>query len=210
MLTDAQLWSAAALMQALRTLLPLGEIWTPIMDRLIRAIAYLESGALDKVSFYRDTTAFVQYIQEQIPSTYLGVSVTGHSLGGGLSIITGAQTGVPAVALSGPNAVLSRLSFTPEVSQSALDSKTFNIIPARDVVPMIDDRAQNFQQIRCNTQFADVIGCHNSVRSLCEIIYTCGTGPRPAICQCATVFGYPPALPKAGTTRTFDEACGIV
>lgn len=29
MLTDAQLWSAAALMQILREMLPLGDMWTP-------------------------------------------------------------------------------------------------------------------------------------------------------------------------------------
>jgi hypothetical protein len=32
-LADSQLWSAAALMQGLRAILPAGEIWTPIMDR---------------------------------------------------------------------------------------------------------------------------------------------------------------------------------
>jgi lipase ATG15 len=75
------------------------------------------------VSFYRDTTAFVNFLKEN--STYSGVGVTGHSLGGGLSIITGAQAGVPAVALSGPNAMLSRLSFDPPISVEDLDSKTF-------------------------------------------------------------------------------------
>ena len=33
MLADSQLWSAAALMQGLRLILPAGEIWSPIMDR---------------------------------------------------------------------------------------------------------------------------------------------------------------------------------
>jgi lipase ATG15 len=33
MLADIQLWSAAALMQGLRAILPAGEIWTPIFDR---------------------------------------------------------------------------------------------------------------------------------------------------------------------------------
>ena len=50
-------------------------------------------------------------------------------IAGGLSIITGAQTDIPAVAVSGPNAMLSRLSFEPPLSVEALNSKTFNIIP---------------------------------------------------------------------------------
>ena len=124
MLTDAQLWSAAALLQIHRELLPVGAVWTPILDQLIRAITKIESTSIESVSFYKDTTAFVNFINNQT-TTYLGVSVTGHSLGGGLSIITGAQTGVPAVALSGPNAMLSRRSFDPPITQEDLDSKTF-------------------------------------------------------------------------------------
>ena len=33
MLADSQLWSAAALMQGIRFILPAGELWTPILDR---------------------------------------------------------------------------------------------------------------------------------------------------------------------------------
>jgi lipase ATG15 len=33
MLADSQLWSAAALMQGVRFILPAGELWTPILDR---------------------------------------------------------------------------------------------------------------------------------------------------------------------------------
>lgn len=149
----------------------------------------------------------MEYLQSQIPGNYSGVAVTGHSLGGGLAMITAAQTSIPGVGLSGPNSMLSRTSFIPPVSIEDLNSKTFNIIPHRDVVPMIDDRAQNFQQIRCLTRQADVIGCHDSTRSLCEILYNCGTGPRPAICECVSLFDYPEPTPKAGTNRTFAEAC---
>jgi lipase ATG15 len=156
MLTDAQLWSAAALMQVHRQLLPFGVMWTPIIKQLIRAITAIESSSIEAVSFYKDTTKFTKWVQAQ--SKFGGVGLTGHSLGGGLSIITGAQTGVSAVALSGPNAMLSRKSFDPPILREALDSKTFNIIPERDLVPMIDDVAQNWQSIRCEAEFANVIG----------------------------------------------------
>ena len=51
-------------------------------------------------------------------------------------MITGAQTQRPAVALSGPNNVLSRKSFSPSLSKEDLDRLTFNIIPDRDPVAM--------------------------------------------------------------------------
>ena len=151
MLTDAQLWSAAALMQVHRALLPIGVIWnsstsffgpfgniyfallasqltnhspSTVIDELIKAITRLESKSIGEVSFYKDTTNFVKFIKGQ-PETYSGVGITGHSLGGGLAIISGAQAKVPAVALSGPNAMLSRKSFDDPISIEDLDSKTF-------------------------------------------------------------------------------------
>ena len=84
-----------------------------------------------------------------------------------------------------------------------------NIIPARDIVPKIDDVAQNFQHIRCEAEFTDVVGCHNSIRSLCEISFSCGSRNRPVLCACVTEFNYPEPAPKNGTTRTFAEACNI-
>lgn len=152
-------------MQTLRLLLPLGDIWTPIMPLLINAISKVESQTIAQVSFYKDTTAYTNYIKQQVENgTYIGVSVTGHSLGGGLSIITGAQSKVPAVGLSGPNTMLTRLSLEPQVEANDLDKWTFNIVPERDIVPMFDDKAQNYQFIRCTSVYGDIIGCHDSTR----------------------------------------------
>lgn len=108
--------------------------------------------------------------------------------------------------------MLSRSSFDPPLSAEALDSKTFNIIPERDVVAMIDDKAQNVQSIRCETSLEDVVGCHDSTRSLCEIIYSCGSGfgisRRPVLCECVTLFNYPEPIPVSeATNMTFSEFC---
>lgn len=59
------------------------------MNQLISAITKVESESIARVSFYKDTTRFARYLVGQTPDTYRGVAVTGHSLGGGLSIITG-------------------------------------------------------------------------------------------------------------------------
>ena len=125
-------------------------------------------------------------------------------------MITGVQTRIAAISLSGPNAMLYRKSFDPPITVDALDSKTFNIvIPERDVVPMLDDRAQNFQFIRCETDLSDVVGCHDSTRSLCEIMFTCGSGDRPVLCECVRMFNYPLPLPKDPDSNvTFAEVCG--
>jgi hypothetical protein len=94
---------------------------------------------------------------------------------------------------------------------SLVNRSSKNIIPQRDVVPMIDDVAQNWQGIRCQAGFVDVVGCHNSIRSLCEIMYSCGTGNRPFLCACVTEFNYPEPVLKAGANSSvsFKELCGI-
>lgn len=90
-----------------------------------------------------------------------------------------------------------------------------NIIPSRDLVPMIDDVAQNWQGIRCQADFKNVIGCHSAARSLCEILYTCGSrGERPIPCMCVYEFGYSEPIPSTvsssgNDTLSFAEQCGM-
>jgi hypothetical protein len=77
---------------------------------------------------------------------------------------------------------------------------------------MIDDVAQNWQGIRCQADFKNVIGCHSAARSLCEILYTCGSrGTRPIPCMCVYDFGYSEPIPISSETATptFAEQCGM-
>ena len=170
----------------------------------------MESKAIDSVSFYKDTRKFVSHINRQVDEgIYKGVAIVGHSLGGGLAIINGAQERVKTFALSGPNALLLRKSVTPTLPTEALDAFTFNVVPQYDIVPMIDDRAQNIQEIRCTAEDSKSTACHDAQRSICEIIHACGTGPRPALCHCHNRFGYPRPTPKLGSNSslTFEEVC---
>lgn len=196
-LSDAQLWSAAALSQYLRAILPLGEIWTPIFENLINAVSWIEADSLEEVSYYKETVRFVEYLKsgaEEVQN-FNDVRVTGHSLGGGLAFITGAQTKTPAIGLSGPNNRLSRKTFDPKISEDALDEYTFNIVPDRDPVPRIDDLSELYQRIHCTAPKNNPVDCHTASRSLCEILVKCGNNPststRPIFCECSKVFGYP-------------------
>lgn len=204
-LTDIQLWSAAAVFQILRGVLPGGQIWTPILHHLVNVISWLASESINRVAFYKETTAFAKALIEE--NYYDDIQVTGHSLGGGLAIITGAQSNIPAIALSGPNAMIGRDTFSPPVTAEALNTMTFNVIPDRDIVPRFDDRGKLFQEINCLANDNDLAGCHTASRSLCEVLYTCGTMGRPALCECHTKYGYPVPKAKDNANRTFEEAC---
>uniref|UniRef100_A0A7S3PDK4 Fungal lipase-type domain-containing protein n=1 Tax=Amphora coffeiformis TaxID=265554 RepID=A0A7S3PDK4_9STRA len=205
MISDAQLWSASWLAQQVRAMLPFGEIWNPILEELVEMIGVLQNDSLKKVAFYVQTSNFVKWLKDNDKFDML--RVTGHSLGGGLAMITGAQTQTPAVGLSGPNTIITRKTLFPPVTVENLDKYTFNIIPDRDPVPAIDDPAKNMQKIHCLAPANNFVDCHTSTRSLCEIQYTCGSGNRPTLCDCALYFGYPEPEPTGD--RTFKEACPL-
>jgi len=79
MLSDAQLWSASALAQMVRWILPLGEIWNPILEELVNMIGILQDESLKKVAFYVQTAGFVEWLRSQ--DKYPMLRITGHSLG---------------------------------------------------------------------------------------------------------------------------------
>ena len=81
MISDAQLWSAAFLAQTVRWVLPIGEVWNPILENLIKLIAVLQAESLKKVAFYVQTAGFVRWLRKM--DMYKNLRITGHSLGGG-------------------------------------------------------------------------------------------------------------------------------
>lgn len=171
-------------------------------------VSLLRGSAVERISFYKVTTKFAESLKND--PTFDGLHLTGHSLGGGLAIISGAQAGVPSVALSGPNAMLMGKSLQPKVLPDQLDEYTFNIVPDKDLVPQIDDLARNYQKIRCLANQYTFISCHDFVRSLCEIVTTCGNPNRPAVCECVYKYGYPlptAALDPNGGHTSFEQAC---
>ena len=169
-------------------------------------MSFFQKGSVEQISFYKVTTKFVNVLKND--TSFDNLQLTGHSLGGGLAIISSAQSGVPSVALSGPNAMLMGRSFEPQVFPDALNKYTFNIVPTNDIVPHFDDLAKNYQNIRCLAEPYAFLSCHDYVRSLCEIVTTCGNGIRPAICECVFEYNYPiPNTTDGNDEGSFEEAC---
>ena len=122
-------------------------------------------------------------------------------------MITGAQTQIPAVGLSGPNSMISRRTYDPPIQKYDLDEYTFNIIPDRDPFPRrVDDLAENYQRIKCTADVNSVIGYHDAKRSVCEILSTCGSDrTRPIPCFCVDDYGYDPPISING--KDYFEYC---
>lgn len=79
-------------------------------------------------------------------------------------MISGAQARIPAVAISAPNALLSRSSFDPPITSTQLQEFTFNVVPDRDLIPLVDILSTHFQRISCRAEKYDIVGCHSELQ----------------------------------------------
>ena len=134
-ITDIKLWMPAVLSQVVRGILPFSRQWTPIISTLIYITSLIQSGSFEEVAYYNQVTAFIKYIKST--GKYDTIHLTGNFLGCVIAIIDRAKSEIPAVALSGPNAMLSWQAF--RITEEKLNWLTFNIIPQRDIIPLIND-----------------------------------------------------------------------
>lgn len=138
-LVDIQLWIGGVLAQIIKNVNPLGILWDPILDEVVFLINFVQSNKLKEVSYYRFSSEFIETLYNGFEGRqYENLRVTGVSLGGGLSILTGAITGASAISFSGLNAMFSRRTFLPPITEEQLNTRVFNVIPQRDIIANID------------------------------------------------------------------------
>ncbi|KAL7554664.1 hypothetical protein ACHAWF_018150 [Thalassiosira exigua] len=210
-LEDAKLWYSSALFQLVRAALPLGHLFDPLIEFSANFLSQIEDASINHGAYYHETSSFVRDLKDS--GKYESVELTGHSLGGGIALISGAQTHTKAVGLSAPNTVIGRDTLRPQVTQQELLEWTFNIVSQRDIFPKIGSTSgqeENMARIGCTASSANSFSCHEAARSLCEMLYSCGNVvARPVFCECVTIYGYPsPKMNDEGPT--FEEACSDV
>jgi len=211
-LMNSQLYIGTVLTQVVRAAMPFSWIWDSIYPDLLATTTWVATDHLQKSEYYRFTTDFANDVllnnYTVNGKSYQWLRTTGVSLGGGLALITGAQTDAWAFAFSGPNPTLGRKSFHPPISMQNLKEKVMNIKPDNDLISSIGDLVPNNQLVRCRTWPAKVYNCHSFWRIFCEYMYTCGSpeGRAGALCVCVSKWGYPEPIRRGGNL-TFQEAC---
>jgi lipase ATG15 len=205
-MVDLQLWAGGVLAQLTEAINPFGWLWAPILDEMVYIINSVQTDQLKAVSYYQYTSAFIDELYAGFGGRqYQSLRVTGASLGGGLAILTGAITGASAISMSGLNAMYSRRTFDPPITQDQLNTRVFNVIPDRDIIARIDKPGMLVQRMQCRGPKNSFFACHSMWRSLCEVQYQCGSNGRPINCWCSSKYGYP--VPTSNTTVSWDEAC---
>eukprot|EP00956_Cyclotella_meneghiniana_P015664 scaffold24155_cov89-Cyclotella_meneghiniana.AAC.1 len=138
---------------------------------------------------------------------YTKVEITGHSLGGGLALITGAQTETRAIGISAPSSTMTRSAVTPEISLEDIKQYSVTLVPQRDIISHLGGRHDNSNQITCRASIKDSFSCHLAFRSLCELLYTCGSKvKRPVYCECLS-FGYPEPKSSDESETSLEASC---
>ena len=73
-LADFQLWGSIIFSEFIIDIMPLGFLWKPVLPHFVKALSVIENNALEDVSYYRETTAFVESLKEN----GLNVEIVGH------------------------------------------------------------------------------------------------------------------------------------
>lgn len=131
-LFNSQLYLSTVLTQIVRALMPFSWLWDSIYPDLILTTSWVTSDQLAQSEYYRITTEFANDLLKNNYTSPNGKSfqwlrTTGVSLGGGLALITGAQSDAYAFAISGPNPTLARETWHPPISMQQLKEKVINI-----------------------------------------------------------------------------------
>ena len=100
------------------------------------------------------------------------ISVTGHSLGGALALLSGQLSGATSVAFSGPGILLSAVKLgldPPRLRNYGM----YGIAPDYDVIPLVDEQVGTIQRIGCLNDDRMTM-CHSIDRTCCELRRQCG------------------------------------
>ena len=100
-------------------------------------------------------------------------------------------------------------TFEHPLTVEQLNKRVINVIPNRDIVPLIDDPGNLHQKIDCCAPMNSIIGCHDPMRTFCEFDFSCGSQGRPFSCLCASQFGYPEPIKSGSVPYDWNATCAV-
>ena len=98
---NAQLWLYVGLMEYYLDLFPAGIFFHSILDENLKWTGFLQNQRLAQMRMTEHTTKLVNYMTNEAGFDKSKLALTGHSMGGGVALVTGAQTNIPTISLSG-------------------------------------------------------------------------------------------------------------
>eukprot|EP01080_Neovahlkampfia_damariscottae_P006116 gene6116-10123_t len=168
---DFDIWKEISLLQFASMLGPFLNFWPDSMtSRLIQVVSFAEQTAVVASSgsrfYYQDLDDYVR-----VEKTKRKIILTGHSLGGGIANIVGANREIQTIAFSAPGTIFNRHKLNIDLIN--INRYCVNIIPDNDIVPKIDRNGGTIQSLDCDESF---IACHSISRTVNRLTQSCGSG----------------------------------
>mmetsp|Transcript_71072 Transcript_71072/g.184547 ORF Transcript_71072/g.184547 Transcript_71072/m.184547 type:complete len:202 (+) Transcript_71072:1308-1913(+) len=135
----------------------------------------LTSGETAKYRFaaFQDLHDYVRKATKHSTDTFY---ITGHSLGGGIATVIGTDFDIQAVTFSAPGLKATSHILRRAPRYGRLVRKAVNVVPDRDVVPMVDEQAGTVLKTVCPFSKGNPSACHRLTVTLCELLASCGDG----------------------------------
>lgn len=186
-LHDANLWLEPAVLQLSGQLSPTAIFSTRVLHRAVSLVDALVTALTQTPGRVPEVVARTLALVGRVKASAGGgqVTVSGHSLGGGLASISAGHYGLESVSFSGPGWVLSSGKLGVSLANATARARRETvIIPDADVVPRIDRHQGNVQFIQCSAGL-DPGACHGLVRTCCELLRVCGDPMGRSLSTCA-------------------------
>jgi len=179
-LQDLDMFNEAGLLQITTFMLPLIKYWSnEMMARwILYASRFNTFFPLKDWHYWIPITKYVQTQKQDYPDEQY--VLVGHSLGGALAKIVGAQTNTTAIAYASPGVSWSRRKFQIP-SQAILDMIAVNVVPDHDIVSRVDSQEGVIARVPC--PFKSALKCHKITAIQCGLMTACGWKRNGTVCQ---------------------------
>jgi len=189
---NMRMWTEPVALQILSTVFPTVRIWP--RDTTAMVIGGIH-GILKSMDVADDRWHYRQILEyvRQIPQDR-NVVITGHSLGGGISLVIGALTGRLAVALQPPGVYHSLAKHEALQAPTAIASvpvavhkRSVSLVFEGDWIQNFDGHGGLVQTMNCDQSRSGksvAVGCHLLEGAICHLLWHCGDEARRfATCQ---------------------------
>eukprot|EP00736_Rhodelphis_marinus_P000972 Rmarinus@m.15552 len=170
---DFDLWFESCMIMLLRAVYPFAEALDFFYPKLIEVMSFIELRIKDQDNEGIPVYYYVDYVREYVQAILdadpnASVVITGHSLGGGVASIVGADLHIPAVVFCAPGIYLSRDKFG--LDKDDVNDYTTNVWHGSDLVPAADLHGRNLFHLECNDF---IFSCHFMLGVVCDMRELC-------------------------------------
>jgi hypothetical protein len=167
------MWSEAIALSPYALVLPRN--WTA---GIVGGVAFVGTFfPLPHMTLLQELRVILQALRQD--ATRPSVVIAGHSFGGGVASIVGAQLGIRTVTFAAPGMIFSRFKF--DVTQYSYLQYVTSVVATNSALTSLDWHGETVQRLSCSE---GVVACSRIDHYFCELAATCGTVMNRTLSSC--------------------------